>query len=103
VIATMYCCGTLTERLPRPALPTWSLRIDGRLYTPPVVCGLLNGTLRQALLLQGKLAERTIRIDELAEIDEIYLINSVRGWRLAVIDEKSIAARSPAGSPESWL
>jgi para-aminobenzoate synthetase / 4-amino-4-deoxychorismate lyase len=69
------------------------LRIDGRLYTPPVSCGLLNGTLRQALLLQGKLAERTIRIDELAQIDEIYLINSVRGWRPAVIDEKSITAR----------
>ncbi len=77
------------------------LRIDGCLYTPPVACGLLNGTLRKALLAEGKLQERTIRIGELEEIEEIYLINSLRGWRPAVIDEQSIAARSPAGSPES--
>ena len=62
------------------------VKVDGVLYTPPVACGLLNGTLRQSLLAQRKLEERTIRIDELAEIDEFYLINSVRGWRPAVIE-----------------
>ncbi len=76
------------------------VRVDGGLYTPPVSCGLLNGTLRQSLLVQGKLEERTIRIDELAEIDEFYLINSVRGWRPAVIENQSIAARAPAASPQ---
>ncbi len=79
------------------------MRIDGRLYTPPVPCGLLNGTLRQALLARDELMERTISIDELAAIDEIYLINSLRGWRPADIDEKSIAARSSDGSPPQSL
>lgn len=78
------------------------VRIDDRLYTPPVACGLLNGTLRQALLVQGKLTERAIRIDELAETDEIYLINSVRGWRAAIIDDESIAAW-PGTSTHSLL
>ncbi len=52
---------------------------DGIAFTPPVECGLLNGTYRQALIASGQLTERRIRVSELGHFDEIYLINSVRG------------------------
>jgi para-aminobenzoate synthetase/4-amino-4-deoxychorismate lyase len=55
-------------------------RIDGKLVTPPLSCGLLPGTMRAALLQQGKISERVISLDELREADEIFLINSLRGW-----------------------
>lgn len=69
------------------------VRIEDGLYTPPVSSGLLNGTLRRNLLAQGKIAERVVRIDELSAIADLYLVNSVRGWRRAIIDGKSTAAR----------
>ena len=69
------------------------VRIEDGLYTPPVSSGLLNGTLRRNLLAQGKIAERVVRIDELPAIADLYLVNSVRGWRRAVIDGKSTATR----------
>jgi para-aminobenzoate synthetase/4-amino-4-deoxychorismate lyase len=54
-------------------------------WTPSVGCGLLPGTLRQELLDSGQLKERILRPDDLATCDALYLINSVRGWRPAVL------------------
>ncbi len=56
-------------------------RIDGRLCTPPVECGLLAGTLRRRLLEDGVLVERKILVSELPGLEECYLVNSVRGMR----------------------
>jgi para-aminobenzoate synthetase/4-amino-4-deoxychorismate lyase len=56
-------------------------RIDGRLVTPPLFCGLLPGTLREELLERGELVESVIMREELARAEELWLINSVRGWR----------------------
>ncbi len=52
---------------------------DGKLFTPPVKCGLLAGTYRQQLLEQGIIEEKIIYRNQLNEFDNIYLINSVRG------------------------
>ncbi|WP_085506449.1 aminodeoxychorismate synthase component I [Thalassobacillus devorans] len=52
----------------------------GKLLTPPVECGLLNGTFRQELLEQGAVMERKINKRELDTADTIWLINGVRGW-----------------------
>lgn len=54
--------------------------INGQLYTPPVACGLLAGTYREALLLDGVIMERSILLDDLSNCTGIWLINSVRGW-----------------------
>ena len=54
--------------------------IDGQLCTPPVESGLLAGTFRNQLLAEGKIKERVIRIEELRNAKEIFLINSVRKW-----------------------
>ena len=64
-------------------------QIDGNRYTPPVACGLLSGTLRQTLLTDGKISERSLRSDELARCDGLWLINSLRGWRKAVFSGDS--------------
>ena len=53
--------------------------IDGQRVTPPVTCGLLGGTYRQWLLDRGEIREGKIHIDDLSRVDELTLINSVRG------------------------
>jgi para-aminobenzoate synthetase/4-amino-4-deoxychorismate lyase len=58
-------------------------RLNGQLYTPPVACGLLAGTLRKQLLLDGVVHERILRRDELAMVEQLYLVNALRGWREA--------------------
>lgn len=59
------------------------VRFEGRLFTPPVRCGLLPGTFRAWLLDQGMVSERIITGKELEKNERIYLINSVRRWRIA--------------------
>lgn len=85
------------------------LQIDGELFTPPVECGLLNGTLRQKLVnpspltplpqgergqcsnlrplrekvaesrMRGKIIEKILYLDDLKNAEKIFCINSVRG------------------------
>ncbi len=60
-------------------------RSDGALVTPPVSCGLLAGTYRASLLSEGKIIEDEITIEQLKRATSITVINSVRGWRNAVL------------------
>ncbi|WP_424363203.1 aminotransferase class IV [Methylocystis parvus] len=50
---------------------------EGTLLTPPLSCGLLAGTLRAALLHQGRAKERVLAFADLTP--DFYLGNSVRG------------------------
>jgi para-aminobenzoate synthetase/4-amino-4-deoxychorismate lyase len=50
---------------------------DGRLLTPPLHCGLLNGTLRRRLLAET--AEEAVLFPEDLATGRVYLGNSVRG------------------------
>jgi branched-subunit amino acid aminotransferase/4-amino-4-deoxychorismate lyase len=59
---------------------------DGQRLTPPVSCGLLPGTLRAELLAQGAIVEARVTVDDLVQAPRFWLINSVRGWREAVLD-----------------
>ena len=58
-------------------------KFDGRWWTPPLDAGLLPGTERAALLAEGAMQERPIRIDEAIAAQELAVFNSVRGWRRA--------------------
>ncbi|MGM0415679.1 MAG: aminodeoxychorismate synthase component I [Thermodesulfobacteriota bacterium] len=58
------------------------IRKNGRWLTPPLSCGLLPGTMRQRLLDEGRIAEEVLFLDDLKSA-EIFLINSLRGWRWA--------------------
>ncbi len=99
------------------------VEVDGRKVTPPVVCGLLPGVQRAALLAAGEIVERRVTIDELRStqrvtIDELrsaqrvssndlraapalWLINSVRGWMPATLCFTRGA--SPLGLPDIRL
>jgi para-aminobenzoate synthetase/4-amino-4-deoxychorismate lyase len=61
------------------------VELDGRKATPPVSSGLLPGTLRGRLLAAGELTERVIVREDLQRADGLWLINSVRGWRPAIL------------------
>ncbi len=55
-------------------------KLNGILVTPPVKDGLLAGTFREALLNENKIKERSVSLHELNNAEEIWFINSVRGW-----------------------
>ncbi len=57
----------------------------GRFYTPTVACGLLNGTYRQWLIDHDILSEKVLSVAELKQSESIFLINSVRKWRRAIL------------------
>lgn len=52
---------------------------NNQMYTPPLNCGLLPGTLREYLLKEGRAKEKVIHLDELGKADNIYIGNSLRG------------------------
>jgi len=80
------------------------LDIGGQLVTPPLSSGLLAGTLRAELVHLGIVTEVALRPVDLLECDQIYLINSVRGWRKAKLageDAAHIRKLSEVGWSES--
>ena len=75
--------GELTES----TIANLVVELDGALLTPPVACGLLAGTFRAELLARGEIREGIIRVADLPRIRTIYLINSLRKWRAANLEE----------------
>lgn len=57
------------------------VEMDGKIYTPPISCGLLTGTFRTHLLETGQVEKRVIRLDELENCTKLFLVNSVRKWQ----------------------
>jgi para-aminobenzoate synthetase/4-amino-4-deoxychorismate lyase len=66
--------------------------IEGRWYTPPVSSGLLPGIMRQVMLDRGELVERVIRIEDLEVIEDLRLINSVRGQIGVCLENRPLSA-----------
>jgi para-aminobenzoate synthetase/4-amino-4-deoxychorismate lyase len=73
------------DELTESTLANLVLRLDGALWTPPLACGLLPGVFRARLLERGDIRERVLRPADLARAEGLYLINSVRRWRRAVL------------------
>lgn len=73
--------GELTES----TIANLAVKLDGAWYTPPIESGCLPGVYRGVLLDEGRLKERRIRRDELAECEGLALLNSVRLWRPAFV------------------
>jgi len=71
--------GELTES----TIANLVVELDGRLFTPPVNCGLLPGVHRARLLENNTVSTRIIRLDEISSCTRIFLANSVRGlWEV---------------------
>ncbi len=60
------------------------VRKNGRLLTPPLFAGVLDGCLRSALLEEGRCAEATLTPGDLHAAEAVYLGNSLRGLISAV-------------------
>ncbi len=73
--------GEITETTIANIVVQWK----GELLTPLLGCGLLPGTLRGWLLEQGVIQEAILPAEALYQFERIYLINSVRGWREAIL------------------
>jgi para-aminobenzoate synthetase/4-amino-4-deoxychorismate lyase len=64
------------------------IKMGGELLTPPVECGLLDGTFRRHLIERGMVREAVITRSDLGECQAVFLVNSVRKWRQAdLVDE----------------
>jgi para-aminobenzoate synthetase/4-amino-4-deoxychorismate lyase len=81
--------GELTES----TIANLVVRIGGALWTPPMESGLLPGVFRAHLLERGEIRERVLRPADLAHADGVYLVNSVRRWRRAVLADNELHRR----------
>ena len=55
------------------------LKIDEKLYTPPIRLGILSGIYRQHLLERGQVEEKVLTLADLVQAEAIYGCNAVRG------------------------
>lgn len=54
----------------------------GRMFTPPIDCGVLQGVYRRHLLeSRPNIEERVLTLDDLREAEAVYICNAVRGLR----------------------
>lgn len=60
-------------------------RIGGKLLTPPLSSGALDGCLRREMIESGECEERVLTLADLSIAEEIYLGNSLRGLIRAII------------------
>jgi len=64
------------------------LKIAGKLYTPPTNLGILPGIYRQHLLERGQVEEKVLTLKDLAQAEDIYGCNAVRGMYELLLKEK---------------
>ncbi len=61
------------------SMANFFLKISGKLYTPPIHCGLLPGVLRERLIKNKLCREKVLKIGDLNRAEAVYWGNSVRG------------------------
>jgi para-aminobenzoate synthetase/4-amino-4-deoxychorismate lyase len=61
------------------------VRLDGRWWTPPVTVGCLPGVERGRLLDVDAIAERPLTAEDVERAEGVAVVNSLRGWRAAVL------------------
>lgn len=64
------------------------LKIDGKLYTPPINLGILSGIYRQHLLGKGQVEEKILTLADLNQAEAVYGCNAVRGLYELLLKEK---------------
>jgi para-aminobenzoate synthetase/4-amino-4-deoxychorismate lyase len=75
--------GEITEG----AISNIFIKKDGKYYTPPTECGLLDGVFRKYFISNNgdKIFEKIIYLNDLKKADEVLIANSVRGLLKAKI------------------
>jgi len=64
------------------------VELDGKLYTPPISCGILAGTFREHLLETGQVEQRVLQMEEVEDCTKIFLVNSVRKWQRVILESR---------------
>ena len=64
------------------------LKMNGKLYTPPIQLGILPGIYRQHLLERGQVEEQVLTLEDLTQAEAIYGCNAVRGLYELILQEK---------------
>ena len=64
------------------------LKIDGKLYTPPIRLGILPGIYRQHLLETGQVEEKVLTLKDLSQAEAVYGCNAVRALYELELREK---------------
>jgi para-aminobenzoate synthetase/4-amino-4-deoxychorismate lyase len=68
------------DQVTEGAISNILVKVNGKYFTPPIECGLLNGVFRQEFLtMHSNAIEKILYLDDLRSGDEILLTNSVRG------------------------
>jgi para-aminobenzoate synthetase/4-amino-4-deoxychorismate lyase len=62
-----------------------AVQFDGQWFTPPLRCALLAGVGRALALREGRVLERVIHREEMAQAQALAFVNSLRGWLAAQI------------------
>ncbi|MBI3169046.1 MAG: aminodeoxychorismate synthase component I [Chloroflexi bacterium] len=69
------------------------VKMNGQLFTPPVECGLLAGTFRAELVASGEVKERVLRIQDTAEFEAVFLVNSLRKWVKVLLSGQALQVK----------
>ena len=64
------------------------LKINGKLYTPPINLGILSGIYRQHLLGKGQVEEKIMTLADLNQAEAVFGCNAVRGLYELELREK---------------
>lgn len=64
------------------------LKIDGKLYTPPINLGILSGIYRRHLLGKGQVEEKILTLADLNQAEAVFGCNAVRGLYELELREK---------------
>ena len=64
------------------------LKINGKLYTPPIRLGILPGIYRQHLLEIGQVDEKVLTLADLNQAEAVYGCNAVRGLYKLEVNSK---------------
>lgn len=62
------------------------LKIDEKIFTPPIKSGLLAGVFREFILKQNPILERELSVEDMIKAKNIYITNSVIGIRKAYLE-----------------
>lgn len=75
------------EEVTEGAISNVIIKKNGKLFTPPIECGLLRGVYRQHLLeTLDNLEEQRLSLEQLFSADAVYLCNAVRGMFEVEVD-----------------
>lgn len=68
------------------------VRLDGRFYTPPLRDGVMDGTIRSALISSGAALERCLYEEDLRSAEAVFIANSIRGIApIATLDKSPLS------------